>query len=74
MKDQEEVCKKKVRRSEAKGKQLATDKALEKESVVRFGSIDLDTEVISYGRDFEWESSSLSSLRNILLNDFHNDW
>lgn len=63
-----------MRRSKAKDKQVATNKAFEKESVVRFGSIDLDTEVISYGRDFEGESSSLSSLRNILLNDSQNNW
>ncbi len=70
--------KKKFKKSKAKDKHSASDKATDKtskeEPAVGPSSIELDTEVINCAKNIEKESSGLSSLETNMPEDSQNNW
>ncbi len=74
LKAQAEAWKEKVKKSKAKDKQPATNRAFEEESAFGSSSIELNTEVISYARDLEREFSGLSLQGDNMPEDPQNDW
>lgn len=74
LKAQTEAQKERVKKSQAKGKQQAKNEALEEELAIRHSGMEMDTEVASWAKSPEGESSDLSSLEDNAPEDPQENW